>query len=512
MAAEYRAVASLDNSRFLAGLNGMSSGLGSIVGRLAGLAAAFIGVRQVINGFSQALNQGSDLNDLSARTGIAVKDLFVLQQAFGQVGSSAESVAPAIQKMQQVLSGVSRTGRIGRKILEDLGLKPEELRKLGTQEQFSEIASAIGRITDPAQQAAAAIELFGEAGPQLREMFANPAVIKKTAEALGELPAQVEKSAARFDELADRMQLLRVRGQGIFVGAMEGLAPAISQLMGVFERIDFSRIGRFIGDAIGIVVELFASGDITEAARLALGIGFAKAVNTLASTIGSITFWKGITAVAIAAFMEFGATLIRIFSIPLTYLEAGIEALFQGMWAVLAQNPYIGQWMFPGGFTPQPWSEIVSDKQNNGLFSVSRAIGADETAKPILAQGMRLMREAMANPKNVLDSSEWQRQLTEILDKARTAAQARSEATSVPDLKFQSGPGLTLDLSEPKQGKPFQAISDEFAKIGLYLGGTGGSGLDYTRRTATATEKSATLLNTIAAKLQPATTPGAVWG
>ena len=55
-------------------------------------------------------------------------------------------------------------------------------------------------------------------------------------------------------------------------------------------------------------------------------------------------------------------------------------------------------------------------------------------------------------------------------------------------------------------------VADAYSRIGLYLGGAGGSGVDFNRRTATATEKSAALLNTIAARLQTTEQPAAVWG
>jgi len=122
------------------------------------------------------------------------------------------------------------------------------------------------------------------------------------------------------------------------------------------------------------------------------------------------------------------------------------------------------------------------------------------------------MREALANPKNVIDPSEWQRQLTELMQKARMAAEARAEATAPQTFS----PTATRDVSiafpdESKKGK-FDVVTDAYARIGGYLGGAGGSGIDYSRRTATATEKSVTLLNTISSKLQPALQPAATWG
>jgi hypothetical protein len=513
MAGELKTIASLDNSRFLSGLSGMSSGLGGLLGKVAALSAGFLGIRAIANGFSEALDQGAQLNDLSVKTGVAAKDLFVLQQAFSQLGSSADSVGPAIQKMQQILSGVSRSGKRGGAILKEIGLDPNELKKLGTQDQFSAIAAAIGTIRDPAQQTAAAIELFGDAGVNLKALFANPDAIKQTAAALGQLPDQIGKNAARFDDLGDRMDLLKVRSQGIFVGAMSGLAPALSQLVGMIEKIDFSRIGKAMGDAIGIAVELFASGDITQAAGLAVSIGFSKAVNILASTVGSMTWWKGAAEFAIGAFMKLGAALIRIFTEPLSILEAGITALFEGIWGNIATlHPLIAKALGIENFKERSFGEILKDTRENGLFSISKADSADAAAKPFIAEGMRLMREAVANPKNVLDASEWQRQLSAILDKARAASEARAAATEPAPSAPNTGNTVITMPDTGAKSKGLEFATDAYAKIGGYLGGSGGSGIDFNRRTATATEQSVTLLKKIALNLKPQVAPAAVWG
>lgn len=490
----------------------MTSGLGGLLGRLAAITAGFVGVRTIINGFSDALDQGAALSDLSVKTGIAAKDLFVLQQAFAQTGSSADAVGPAIQKIQQVLSGVSRSGKRGGEILEQLGLNPEELKKLGTQEQFTAIASALGKVKDPAQQTAAAIELLGSSGADLKALFANPDAIKQTAEALGELPDQIGKNAKRFDDLGDRMDLLKVRSQGIFIGAMAGLAPALDQIVGMIERIDFSKVGKSMGDAIGIAVELFSSGDITEAARLSVSIGFAKAINMLASTIGSLSWWQGVALFAIGAFTKLGATLIRIFSEPLSILEAGIAKIFEGMWSYIAQmHPLVAKALGIENFKERSFGEILTEKRKTGLFSVGQANDADAAAKPFISEGMRLMREAMANPKNVMDASDWQRQLSDLLTKARTAAEARATETAPAVTTPNNGNTvITMPATEKKVG--LDVATDAYAKIGGYLGGAGGSGIDFNRRTATATEKSVTLLQTIASKIQPSQSAVAVWG
>lgn len=48
----------------------------------------------------QAFDLGGELNDLRARTGIAVGDIAVLRQEFSNAGKSAEDVGPANMRMR----------------------------------------------------------------------------------------------------------------------------------------------------------------------------------------------------------------------------------------------------------------------------------------------------------------------------------------------------------------------------------------------------------------------------
>jgi hypothetical protein len=509
---DYKAIATLDNSAFLSGLSGMTGGMHGLIGKLAGLTAAFLGVRSVFQGFTAALEQGGQLHDLSVQTGVAVKDLVVLKQTFEDIGAGADGVGPAVQQMQRTLSGIGVMSKRGQSIMRQMGLDPEQLKTKDVQTQFMTIAEAIGRVSDPAQQTAAAIALFGESGNRLKELFANPEAIRKTAQAMGELPQQIQDSANRFDDLGDRMNMLKFRAQGIFVGALNGLAPAISQVMGMFERIDFAAIGAKLGKAIGVIVELFASGDITEAAGLALSIGFGKAINFLASTIGSITWWNGAVLIAIGAFAKLGAMLMTIFSEPLVYIEAGIEAIFQGIWANIAQlHPLLAQALGISNFKEQSFGTILAEKKKDGIFSQKSAKEVDAESMLVMKEGWNLMKGALANKKNLVDTTSDEAALTAILEKASKAATARAEATAPETPKAPTGAGITIDMPTGKQST-WKDISDQYAKIGLFIGGAGGGSIDYQRRTAGATEKSAKNLDTLVKNIGRSASPVAVWG
>lgn len=68
------------------------------------------------------------------------------------------------------------------------------------------------------------------------------------------------------------------------------------------------------------------------------------------------------------------------------------------------------------------------------------------------------------------------------------------------------------DSVSKQQTASTPTLTDSYARIGGYLGGPGGSGIDYNRRTATATEKSVALLADIKSEIKPAGEAVALWG
>ena len=68
-----------------------------------GLAAAAASAGGLAFGIKAALDKGGSMAELSARTGIAVDKLMVLQQAFTNAGVSADNMRAVLNKMQRAL-------------------------------------------------------------------------------------------------------------------------------------------------------------------------------------------------------------------------------------------------------------------------------------------------------------------------------------------------------------------------------------------------------------------------
>ena len=88
----------------LQGIAGKMSGavgaqFGALVGKVAAIGAAFVGVNQAANAFREALNMGGRLADLSKTTGETAGNLSILERAFENAGVGADRVGPMFAKM-----------------------------------------------------------------------------------------------------------------------------------------------------------------------------------------------------------------------------------------------------------------------------------------------------------------------------------------------------------------------------------------------------------------------------
>lgn len=238
----------------------MLSGLGNMQGALQGLAARFVPVIAAaaalaagFEGVKKAISLGGELNDLSARTGIAVGELLVLRQAFDDTGVGAQSGVQAIALMQKALTGIGEDGEPTNAMFRKLGLSLESLKGMGTTEQLTTIGAAIRGLADPAERTAAAMALFGRSGAAMNQFFADPQALNTAKSSLGDMPALMQKNAAMMDNIGDMWGRVSTKLVGFFAGVFDKLGPLIEWITKAIEEIDFTTWGR----AIGAIVEPF---------------------------------------------------------------------------------------------------------------------------------------------------------------------------------------------------------------------------------------------------------------
>ena len=155
----------------------------------AGMLGIGLSVGGAVHGMMKAIEKGAGLYDLSQQTGVAVKDLVILEQAFENAGASAGMVPRTIMQMQKALAS-NKTNDI----FSNMGLDRDALSKMGAAEQFDAISKGMKNIKDPAERTAAAMKLFGRGGFMLKGLFADPNAVENATKGLGMMPIIMEKS------------------------------------------------------------------------------------------------------------------------------------------------------------------------------------------------------------------------------------------------------------------------------------------------------------------------------
>ena len=266
----------------------LGASLGSIAGGaiMAGFSAAAAAAGAAVAGMYSAMEAGGALVDLSEQTGIAIDKLMVLQTAFKQAGMSAEDVQPVINKMQKAIVGAATAGGPAAEAFQRLGLSAAELSGMGADEQLQAVGEAISKIQNPAQKAAAAMEIFGKSGGRALALFAAGG-LDDAAAAVGNQARLMRDNAGVFDRITDVLGTAATKLQGLFVGMASEVAPMILSAVEAFNSIDLSGLGQQIGSVVAIVLEAFSSGTLGTLVMESLNAAFIASVNVLSSVLSA---------------------------------------------------------------------------------------------------------------------------------------------------------------------------------------------------------------------------------
>ncbi len=203
------------------------------------------------------------IDDLSKRTGVSSTALQAYQFAADQSGVGIETFGKSLQKLTINL-GEAQTGNTAAiKAFSDLGLSVQELSTLSPQVAFEKIAASIAALPNPAQQAAAAVSLFGKSGVDLVPVFQEGAgflqQMREEAERLGTVLSEDQVGA--LAGLDDSIAKVSASFKGLTSRVVAELAPALT--------VAADQLATFLGslDAREIVGNLSASlGSLTDVA------------------------------------------------------------------------------------------------------------------------------------------------------------------------------------------------------------------------------------------------------
>ena len=464
--------------------------------KVGGMVAGAVSVAKALSSMRNALSMGADLKHLSDQTGESVANLTVLRQALDDTGVGAGSTSKMINAMRTALGEMSTEGSASKATLNKLGLDLKSLEGLSTVDQIDAIQSAMSNLESPADRSAAAMQLFGKIGEDVAAFFASSA-LKNAKQSLGSLPAELERNAALFEKLDTIMSRSKAKFTGLFVGIASGFAPLIEGTLEKLDKVDFTKWGQQIGAAISLMATAFGDGKLSELVAKTVSLGLTKAFNNVASImlgisdiLGSSTFWTGIAATAIGALAPLGAHLIEIFVGPLTLLQVGIDTLLQKLQSGIGAIPLLGKATRLDDVDKKTFGENFSQRQADGTLIGQRAKESLNIAPQLTKIGTEMISaafsEGMTKFGDAIDTSGLESGLSSLVSEIKAGIPIEDAATA--------GSVSALTTPEPQNNeeptgiKIPQISTDQFAKVGMFVGGTGPQ-IDIARRTANAAER-----------------------
>ncbi len=272
----------------MTGASAVAAGMRSVVTQLGALTAGFLAVNSLKQFGLEALKLGGELNDLSARTRIGVRDLVLLQQAYKNAGIETGAVARHVGLLQKKIYEAANGNKAAASTFRDLGVSALGLQKLAPAEQFQAVAQAIGSIKNPTEQAAMAMEVFGKNGTELLVLFNERGGLTSAANQLGVLPALLARNAPLFDEIADSIERIQKIPRNFFVGVFDQLAPLLKRVTDAIESIDFAKLGQKFGAFVNVALDFWKAGKFDEFISLTFQAGIEVAQGAFANFFTSI--------------------------------------------------------------------------------------------------------------------------------------------------------------------------------------------------------------------------------
>lgn len=209
---------------------------------------------------------GSEMWDMSSRTGVSTVALSKFKYAAEQTGASLPDVETGLKRMARVALDASRGLKAPTATLEALGVTATLANgKLKSSEKlFVEIGTALRNVKNETERAALAQEVFGRGGMRLLPMFTDSEKsISEYADEAKRLGLVLDDDAAAgADELDDALQRLKATGGMAFLQLGLLVAPTAQKIVDALQgaataAANFSREHPTLATgAVGVAIAL----------------------------------------------------------------------------------------------------------------------------------------------------------------------------------------------------------------------------------------------------------------
>ena len=159
---------------------------------LSGAGALLLGGLGI--GVDAAMRIGSELTDVSDRTGVATDALSALAAAAADSGASLSDVEAGLRGLAKFTLAVGKGGKQAAQVLDMLGISAEDFMQADQLGRLGMIADGLARIEDPALRTALAMAALGKSGTALIPMLAGG------SQGLNELITNMHRLGVTFDK------------------------------------------------------------------------------------------------------------------------------------------------------------------------------------------------------------------------------------------------------------------------------------------------------------------------
>lgn len=305
---------------------GATSRIGTMMSRLAALAAGFIGVRAAIHQMTAALQEASELQRLANMTGMTAHEIAVLREQMDDLGLDTSRSDMVIMRMSRAIGEAATDGGQARDAFERLGLSVEKLLNLSPVQQFNAIRNALAAMPDPANRAARAMEIFSYEGLRLMPLFAKAA--SEEYRLVNGIEAMARAAPVAL-QLSVALQQVKGHMQGFFGGIIEAVGPALTKLLNQLLELPVGEWGRTAGALVLVMKNAIQEGRFSEFLGLVIEAGFEQGAEVgsriLKKVLGDANIWTALGAGAVRVWESIGRSWVEIGLKPWPYVLAAIN-------------------------------------------------------------------------------------------------------------------------------------------------------------------------------------------
>lgn len=315
-------------------MDGVKAGLNTAISVIAGVAGAVVGLGAAVSGVVLKSSEMADgLVELSDKTGLSTTRLQELAYVGSQVGVETTTITGSLTKLTNSMADAQGGSETAKNAFKTLGVAVTDSKGnlLSSEAVFASTIDALGKIENPAQRDALAMDIFGKSAMEL-----NP-LIKTGAEEIAALSAEAHEMGAVVGEddveslgnFSDSLAGLKLGLQGTAATVSAAVLPAFQgmadkagmYLSALSEGVtaadgDMSKIGQTVSDVVLQIAQDMAA-QIPQMLTVGLQI-------LMAILQGLITMLPSILPVAIQVIQSLMTFIIQ--ALPMI-LEAGVQIL-----------------------------------------------------------------------------------------------------------------------------------------------------------------------------------------